>query len=135
MEIILGLAIVLPSLLIIIAYSIKGFFLEDFNPYDNLRDINCFDSLRNDDGNGFKRFLAAVGYEHLKKKLLFIVDGRNLFIALCLYGLGVLNVVITDSLMQSHFLQVLVAILPNIVAALLVIIAIKIKYLKKQIGG
>ena len=71
-ETVLMFFIVVPSLIIVIAYALKGWFIENYDPYAQLSDINCFDSLRNNSGNGFKRFLAAVKYERLRRKLLVI---------------------------------------------------------------
>lgn len=133
-EIILAILIVIPSLLIIIAYSIKDLFIDDYNPYDKLKNINCFDSLRDNDGRGIKRFLAAIKYEQFKKGLLLIVDGRNLILAFGLYFMGILNILMITGFSNLSTINALIAILPSIVAVILIIISVKIKCLKKRIG-
>ena len=132
---ILAISIVIPSLLILIAYSIKGLFIDDYNPYDKLKDINCFDSLRNNNGSGIKRFLAAIKYEQFKKRLLLIVDGRNLILAFGLYFIGTVAILLnTAAFSNISTIKALIAILPNIVAVILIIVSVQIKCLKKRIG-
>ena len=133
-EVILAIIIVIPSLLILIAYSIKELFVDDYNPYDRLKDINCFDSLRDNDGRGIKKFLAAIKYERFRKGLLLIVDGRNLILAFGLYFIGVLAILNTKDFSSLGIIKALIAILPSIVAVVLIIVSVKIKCLKRRIG-
>ena len=131
---ILAIIIVIPSLIILFAYSIKGLFVDDYNPYDRLKDINCVDLLRENNGRGMKRFLAAIKYEQFRKGLLIIVDGRNLILGFALYFMGILNILKTKDFTNLSTINALIATLPSIVAVILIIISVKIKYLKKRIG-
>lgn len=132
---IVGIFIVIPLLLICIAYSIKDLFLDDYNPYDRLKDIDCFDSLRDHDGRGIKRFLAAIKYEQFRKGLLLIVDGRNLILVFGLYFIGILNILRTTGFSNLSTINALIIVLPSIIAVILIMVSVQIKCLKKRIGN
>ena len=134
LEVILAVFVAIPSLVIIIVFSVKDLIVDDYNPYDKLKDIDCFESLRSNNGRGIKKFLAAIKYEQLKKGLLLIVDGRNIIYAFGLYFTWILTILLTTGLSELSIITVLSAVLPNIVAAILIIVSLKIKCLKKRIG-
>jgi len=134
LEILLPIFIAFPSLLILTAYSIKGIFIDDYNPYDKLKDIDCIEALRNENGKGIKRFLAAIEYERMRKGLLLIVDGRNLFLVFGLYIIGILSIANTIGFTKLNPINAVIGILPTLVAVIIAIIAFQILSLKKKIG-
>jgi hypothetical protein len=135
LEIVLGIFITVPSLLILIAYSIKGLFVDDYNPYEKLCDIDSFDALRVDNGKGLKRFLDAIKYEKLKQCLLVVTDGRNLMFSFGLYVLAIVSTINTIGISTLNTINTIIAIIPNIVAVIIIIITIQIITLRKKIGG
>lgn len=135
MEVNLAILIVIPSVLILFAYSIRDLLIDDYNPYDRLKNIDCFDALRDNNGRGIKQFLAAIKYEQFRKGLLLIVDGRNLFLGFGLYFIVILTIILNGKdFSYLSIIKRLIAILPSILTTILIIVVVQIKCLRKQIG-
>ena len=78
------------------------------------------------------------GISLLKRTLFFIINGRNLILALGLYIIGILATLNIEGFSNfSNFstIKTLITILPSIVAVILAILYVYIKNLEKRIGG
>ncbi|MHA1381117.1 MAG: hypothetical protein ACTSRG_22345 [Candidatus Helarchaeota archaeon] len=132
---VLSVVIVIPTLVILVFISLKDLFLDEFDPYDNLKNIDSIDKLITNKGKGFKKFLAAIKYERLKNTLETICDGRNLFIISILYIIALLSFLNTkDFFININIYNTIIGLLPNIISVILAFTTIKIHKLKKQIG-
>ncbi len=120
-----------PCLFCIINYGINMLFLEDFEPYNKLADIRSFNNLRIPDGNGFKRYLAAIQYEQLKRKLLNIFEPQIKILGFIIYCVVVCVILYVN----NNISILLLAILACIVNVYFVQLGFQVKLLERQIGG
>ena len=140
MDNLLLLLVSIPSLFFLFGFTTKGLFVNNFNPYEHLKDIDDFHSLRLPDGKGFKRYLCAIKYEGLKQQVLILGEFKYLIGGAVAYFLFV-GLAYTLYLLSIPYFKDIpalipyVKILPYIVGLYLAKLGLTAKTLEDKIGG
>lgn len=137
-EIEILIMVVIPTLFIIFRVTTKGLFIDKFDPYKELKDIKSFNILRLPNGNGFKRFLAAIQYERTRNCITHVFTARNLIVGVAIYFLFILliyNATLSSELFKNRIVAGLpfIKIIPPMLTAYLAWLGFQPLFLKNKI--
>lgn len=114
-----------------LSIHLESIGLSEFDPYSQLIDIRCWDGLRNNKGQGLKRFLAAIQYEKEICIVKEITSFKSLIIVVLLY------IILTMYYSNNGIIEIRIVAttIPVVTPVFTGLVSLRLKNLQKKIGG